>query len=65
LTEAIAEYQAALRSQPDFADAHYNLGIVLARMPERRADAIAELKAAMRIDPNPETGRALDWLRGK
>jgi hypothetical protein len=24
-------------------------------MPERRADAIAELEAAMRIDPNPET----------
>jgi hypothetical protein len=34
-------------------------------MPERRADAIAELEAAMRIDPNPETGCALDWLRGK
>ena len=63
LTDAIAEYQAALRSQPDFADAHYNLGIALARLPDRRADAIAELERALRADPNPETQRALEWLR--
>ena len=65
LGEAIAEYQAALRSDPQFADAHYNLGVALARLPERRADAIAELETARRIAPNPETERALDWLRKK
>jgi tetratricopeptide (TPR) repeat protein len=48
LTDAVAEYQAARRSQPDFADAHYNLGVALARLPDRRADAIAELEQALR-----------------
>jgi hypothetical protein len=41
------------------------LGIALARLPERRADAISELETARRIAPNPETERALDWLRKK
>jgi tetratricopeptide (TPR) repeat protein len=63
--EAIAEYRAALRLQPDYADAHYNLGVALAQQPGQRAAALAELETAMRLDHNPQTRQALDWLRSR
>ena len=36
---------------PNFADAHYNLGAALAQMG-RISEAIEQLKAALRINPN-------------
>jgi Flp pilus assembly protein TadD len=35
LTQAIAEYQSALRIRPDNVEAHYDLGTALARIPGR------------------------------
>src|ERR1017187_1158792 len=48
----LAEYQAALRIQPDRAAAHYNLANALVRVPGRLPDAIAEYQAALRIEPD-------------
>ena len=48
---AIAEYRAALRLQPDYLEAHANLGLLLAEMPERMLEALAEYRAALRINP--------------
>ena len=42
-TEAAAEFEAAVRLTPDDPDYHVNLGLALAQMPGRMADAIAEL----------------------
>lgn len=63
LSEAIAEYQAAVRLQPDFAQAHYNLGNTLAQMPGRLNDAAAELEAGERIKPDAAMQQLLDRVR--
>jgi Tfp pilus assembly protein PilF len=63
--EAIAEYRAALRLQPDNADAHYNLGMALAQQPGQHAAALAELEAALRLDHSPQSRQALEWLRSR
>jgi tetratricopeptide (TPR) repeat protein len=52
LPEAIAEYQAALRSEPDRPAVHYNLANALAQTPGRLPEAIAEYQAALRSDPD-------------
>src|ERR1700689_518176 len=52
LPDAIAEYQAALRIKPDYAEAHVNLGIALSFTPGRLPDAVAEYQAALQIDPD-------------
>jgi tetratricopeptide (TPR) repeat protein len=49
--EAIENYAEALRINPDFADAHINLGVILARQG-KKADAIYHYSEALRIDPN-------------
>ena len=49
--EEIREYQAALRINPDYAEAHYNLGVVYTRQG-RIDEAIRELQAALRINPD-------------
>ena len=51
LPEAIAEYQAALRIEPDFVEAHNNLANALAQMPGRVPEAILEYQVALRIRP--------------
>jgi tetratricopeptide (TPR) repeat protein len=63
MPEAIAEYQAALRIDPDFAEAHVNLAGTLARTPGRLAEAIAEYEAALRIRPDPELRQIVDRMR--
>jgi tetratricopeptide (TPR) repeat protein len=48
IPEAIEHYQQALRIKPDYAEAHYNLGVALGqagRIPE----AIGHLEQALRI----------------
>ena len=44
LDEAIAEYREAIRLKPDYADAHYNLGIALATRG-KLDEAIAEYRS--------------------
>ena len=51
ISEAIAEYAAALRIKPDYADAHYNWGVAMASQG-RISEAIAEYTAALRIQPD-------------
>ena len=50
-SDAIAQYEQALRLKPDFEEAHTNLGVALAKLPGRLDDAIAELKAAVHLQP--------------
>jgi tetratricopeptide (TPR) repeat protein len=49
--EATAEFQTALRIEPDYADAHYNLGRILAKIPDRWPEAISHLEAALQDQP--------------
>ena len=51
LPEAIVQYEAALRSQPAFAEAHNNLGNALFRLG-RLSPAIDHYEAALRIEPD-------------
>jgi tetratricopeptide (TPR) repeat protein len=51
MEEAIAYYQQALRINPDYAEVHYNLGIVLAQVG-RVPEAIAQYEQALRIKPD-------------
>jgi tetratricopeptide (TPR) repeat protein len=51
LPDAIAEYRAALRSDPAYADAHINLGNVLVRKAGGMPEAVAEYETALQIDP--------------
>ena len=51
IDEAIAHYQKALEIKPDYADAHYNLGIVLAGRGQID-EAIAHYQKALEIKPD-------------
>ncbi len=50
--EAIAEYQRALRINPDYIDAHNNLGSALQDLPGRMNEAIAQYQEALRLKPD-------------
>src|ERR1035438_4311725 len=63
LPDAIAEYQAALRVRPDYADGHYDLGVALSRLPNRLPEALFHLETALRLKPDPELRRAVERLR--
>jgi len=63
LPEAIAEYQAAVRIDPDFFEARVNLANTLARTPGRLPEAIAEYEAALRIRPDPQLRQTVERLR--
>jgi tetratricopeptide (TPR) repeat protein len=51
-SEAIAEFEDAVRFKPDWAEADNNLGTLLATIPGRTGEAIAHFEAALRLDPN-------------
>ena len=57
LSEAIAQFRAALRLQPDYGDAHLDLGVALARSG-RLPEATAEFQAALRADPGRADAQA-------
>ena len=68
--DAIAEYQAALRIDPEYAEAHNNLGNSLSLIPGRLPDAMAEYQAALRINPDSaeahnNLGNALSQIPGR
>ena len=50
-TDAIREYECALRLKSDYAEAHNNLGVVLASQG-KVSEAITEYAAALRIKPD-------------
>jgi tetratricopeptide (TPR) repeat protein len=51
LDEAIGEYQEAIRLNPDYANAHNNLGIALARKGQTD-EAIGQYREALRLNPD-------------
>jgi tetratricopeptide (TPR) repeat protein len=64
LPESIAEFETALRILPDYAEARFNLGLGLIRLPGRLGDAIAEFQTTLRAEPgyvnaHIELGKAL------
>jgi protein O-mannosyl-transferase len=52
LNEATAQIGEALRLKPDYAGAHSNMGIILARTPGRLNDSIAQFQEALRLQPD-------------
>ena len=65
INEAIGHFQAALRLDPNYADAHVNLGVALSQLPGRIPEAIAHLEAADRIQPDPEVRQMAEKLRAE
>jgi tetratricopeptide (TPR) repeat protein len=51
VSEAVAEYTAALWLKPDFAEAHYNMGNALVSQG-KLLEAVAEYREAVRVDPD-------------
>jgi tetratricopeptide (TPR) repeat protein len=51
ISEAIGQYQKALKVRPGYAEVHYNLGVLLANRGEID-QAIAHYRAALQIVPN-------------
>lgn len=64
LPEAIAQFQEAIRLSPDSGEAHYRLGMALLEIG-RPQDAIPELEAAYRANPDPQGRRMIDALRAR
>ena len=50
--QAVPEFEAAVRLEPESPDYRVNLGLSLAQMPGRLQDAITEYQTALRSDPN-------------
>jgi tetratricopeptide (TPR) repeat protein len=68
--EAIAEYETAIRINPDYAEAHNNLGAALVQMPDRLPEAISHYETAIRIEPgnveaHDNLGKALATIPGQ
>ena len=62
LEEAIGHWEQALRIKPDYAEAHYNLGAVLAALGDA-SGAIAQYREALRLRPEwPPALSKLAWI---
>jgi tetratricopeptide (TPR) repeat protein len=51
LPEAVAQYEQALRSRPDYVEAHFNLGLALEKLG-RATEAIEQYKHALELRPD-------------
>jgi tetratricopeptide (TPR) repeat protein len=70
MPDAVAQYEMALRIDPEYAQARANLGLALANSGGRLQEAIAQYEAALRIDPglaeaHYNLGNALSQLPGR
>jgi tetratricopeptide (TPR) repeat protein len=70
LTEAVTEFEAALRLRPDYAEAQNNLGVALTQIPDRTSEALRHFQAAVKLNPNYADARfnlgvALSQLPGR
>jgi Flp pilus assembly protein TadD len=62
IDEAIASFREGMRYKSDDAEAHYGLGSALS-IQHKRDDAVAELRQALRLQPNyPEAQQLLRQL---
>ncbi|MGO9245406.1 MAG: tetratricopeptide repeat protein, partial [Verrucomicrobiia bacterium] len=62
---AIAHFEQALRIQPDFAEAQYNLGLALEELG-RTAEAIEHYQQALKLRPDFNPARnALAQLQAR
>jgi len=52
IPEAITFYERALLIKPAYVEAHYNLGVVLSKVPGRLQDAAAQYEAVLRLKPD-------------
>lgn len=55
--DAIARFERAVQLRPDYAPAHSNLGLALARVPGRLRDSVPHFETALRLDPAFEPAR--------
>jgi len=51
VTGALAEYQTGLQIEPNYVEAHTNMGTLLAGIPGRSAEAIAEFQKVVQLQP--------------
>ena len=51
LTQAIADYDAALKLRPDLAEAHINKGIALLHLGGHDTEAVAQLTVGLDLNP--------------
>ena len=65
LPEAAAEFEAALRMDPNDAVVQSNLGLALSGIPGRLPDALRHLEEADRLRPDPELEQAIAHLRAE
>jgi tetratricopeptide (TPR) repeat protein len=56
LPEAVAQYEQALRSKPDYVKAHFNLGLALEKLG-RTPEAIEHYQQALRLRPDLAAAR--------
>jgi tetratricopeptide (TPR) repeat protein len=52
------QFREAIRLRPDFAEAHFCLGIVLLREPGHREESVVHLRRALQIRPDFEPARS-------
>jgi tetratricopeptide (TPR) repeat protein len=56
IPEAISEYEAAIRAKPDYAIAHLNLGLMLARQG-RLDEAATKFRETLGLEPGNQVAR--------
>jgi len=56
MPEAMEHYEEALRIKPDYAEAHYNLGVALYQAG-RVSEAVEQFEQVLRINPNDVEAR--------
>jgi tetratricopeptide (TPR) repeat protein len=59
MEDAVAEFQLALRAQPDYIHARINLGNALAQIPGRRQEALAQYELVLQSRPDLDDVRQL------
>jgi Flp pilus assembly protein TadD len=52
VTEAVAEFEAALKLRPNYAEAENNLGVAFTQLPARSTEALPHFQAAVKMNPD-------------